>query len=612
MAEDTMFQDAVDALRQGDRARAKELLTLLLKTEQNNATYWIWLSAAVDNTKERIYCLQAALKLDPENVTAKRGLILLGALPPDETIQPFPLNRPRAWEEKLLLAHEQPKPRGIKAITSNPVARLAAIGIAALVLIGLVILGFTLPRNNRANRAATFTPGPSPTFTFTVTVVGGVAAAASPTSSGPPPLWTLLDATYTPTPPYVNTPRSPASSDYYRAAEAALKQGNFEEYVRAMQEVARLEPESADIYYQIGEAYRMAGNARDALTAYNDALKVDDKFAAAYLGLARASLLRDANADVMDLYDLALQADPNYGEVYLDRGNNHLYHNEPEAALADFGSAEQRLPDSPLVYFGYARAYLMLGDTMTALEYAEKVQMMDITLLPNYLLRARLYIDQERYADAAEALDTYVIYDPENGEIYALLGESAYRTGDCEKAIPLLTKGITLDPRQQQIYFFRAVCLLEAGDYEEAQADFERGIPFTGETFEVKIGLTHAYYGQEKFGTAYQQAEGAMVLAKTDEEKGLAFYWRALSHEGRGAIKDAAADWQALLNLPKAATTDEMRATAEEHLKKIALMTPSPTLKPTSTPTRTKTPPPPTSTKKAPTPTPTRTRTPTP
>ena len=101
---DTMFEDAVNALRENDPARAKDILTRLLKADQTNATYWVWMSAAVDTPKERIYCLETALKLDPENATAKRGLILHGALPPDENVQPFPLNRPRAWEEKLLLA----------------------------------------------------------------------------------------------------------------------------------------------------------------------------------------------------------------------------------------------------------------------------------------------------------------------------------------------------------------------------------------------------------------------------------------------------------------------------------------------------------------------------
>src|SRR3990170_2328871 len=107
--DDAMFRDAVDALRRGDKPRAKELLTLLLKPDQNNPTYWIWLSAAVEHHKERIYCLQTALKLDPENGTAKRGLVLLGALAPDQSVQPFQMNRPRAWEEKLLLSNEKPK-----------------------------------------------------------------------------------------------------------------------------------------------------------------------------------------------------------------------------------------------------------------------------------------------------------------------------------------------------------------------------------------------------------------------------------------------------------------------------------------------------------------------
>lgn len=609
MAEDTMFQDAVEALKQGNKARAKELLTRLLKTEQTNATYWVWMSAAVDNPKERIYCLQTALNLDPSNVTAKRGLILLGALPPDETIQPFPLNRPRAWEEKLLLAHEQPRPKGLRAITSNPVARLAVIGVVGLALCGLVVFGFMLPRNIRLRLAPTITAGPSPTFSPTPTIVGAVAVF-TPTFIGPTPLWAFLDATYTPTPFYVSTPRQPQSADQFRVASDAFNKGDMDEFIRNMEEVARLEPDSADVYYLIGDAYRSVGKGREAVVAYNEALKIDPEFGPAYLGLARARLLQDPNADVTAFFDLAIKNDPNFGEVYLERGNYYLYKKDPEAALADFGSAEQRMPTSPMVFYGYAQAYEMLGDSATALKNAEKVYAMDITLLPNYILRGRLYIKQERYADAIEALNTFIIYETKNGEAFALLGEAYYKTGDYETALPLLSKGLTLDPTQRQVYLYRAFCLLETGDPKEAQADFERAIPFFKETFEIKIGLTRSYYAQKKYGNAYQQAEGAMALVKNDEQEALALYWRATSNEGRGAFKDAAKDWQALLNLPKSAMTEEMRTTANEHLRKIALMTPSLTAKP-STPTKTKTPVP-TSGKKTPTPTRTPTKTPTP
>ncbi len=121
-------------------------------------TYWVWLSASVDNTKERIYCLQTALKLDPENGTAKRGLILLGALAPDESVQPFPMNRPRAWEEKLLLAHEKPKERGFRAVMKSPVVRLMGVAVIGAGLIAVVLFGFVLPsRTSRSSHANKYT-----------------------------------------------------------------------------------------------------------------------------------------------------------------------------------------------------------------------------------------------------------------------------------------------------------------------------------------------------------------------------------------------------------------------------------------------------------------------
>ncbi len=605
MAEDTMFQDAVEALKQGNKARAKELLTLLLKTEQTSATYWLWMSAAVDNPKERIYCLQTAFKLDPENVTAKRGLILLGALPPDETIQPFLLNRPRAWEEKLLLAHEQPRPKGIQALTSNPLARLAAIVGGVVLLIGLVYLGFNLPHSIRARLVPPNTAGPSPTFSPTPTSIGAVAVS-TPTFSGPKPLWAQLVETYTPTPIYAATPRQPQSADQYRAANDAFNKGNFDEFIRNMQEVARLEPNSPDVPYLIGDAYLQQGRVREAVVAFNAALKIDPKFGPAYLGLARARLMQDPGVDESALFNMAIQYDPNFGEIYLERGNYYLYIKDAKSAQADFSSAEKLMPTSPLVYYGLAQAYDLLGETETALKNAEKAFEMDITLLPNYFLRGRLYIELERYADAIKALNTYVTYETKSGAAYALLGEAYYKTGDYKTALPLLNKGLTLDATQQQVYLYRAFCLLETGDPKEAQADFERAIPFLTETFEIKIGLTRSYYAQEKYGNAYQEAEGAMSLAKTDEQHALALYWRALSNEGRIAFKEAVKDWQALLKLPASAMTAEMRSTAEDHLRKIALMTPSPTPKP-STPTKTKTPVPTGGTK---TPTPTRTPTP--
>src|SRR5512143_1490917 len=145
--ENTILREAVEALRLGDRMRARDLLTRMLKADQNNATYWVWLSAAVDTQKERLYCLQSALRIDPNNAAAKRGLTMLGALPPDDSVQPFPVNRPRSWEDKLVIPKEtREKKRG----WANPVIRIfIVLGIAAAAVAVFVGGYMLLPKTAR-------------------------------------------------------------------------------------------------------------------------------------------------------------------------------------------------------------------------------------------------------------------------------------------------------------------------------------------------------------------------------------------------------------------------------------------------------------------------------
>ncbi len=66
MPEDVMLQEAVEAIRQGQRGRARDLLTRLLRADSSNAQYWLWMSSVVETPKEQIYCLQSILKVDSQ------------------------------------------------------------------------------------------------------------------------------------------------------------------------------------------------------------------------------------------------------------------------------------------------------------------------------------------------------------------------------------------------------------------------------------------------------------------------------------------------------------------------------------------------------------------
>ncbi|MEN9564112.1 MAG: hypothetical protein RIR73_2356 [Chloroflexota bacterium] len=579
---DTIFQDAVKSLRNGDKPRAKELLTLLLKTNQNNATYWIWLSASVEAPKERIYCLQTALKLDPENSTAKRGLILLGALPPDDTIQPFPMNRPRAWEEKLLLAHEKPKERGLRAVLKSPLVRLGSLAVIGIGIFALIFFGLILPRLGTIQLAPTSTAGPSPTFTATPTIFG---ATAVPTQVfvGPTPLSAFLDATYTPTALYVNTPRSVSSVDQFRIAMDAYEKGEWDVFIDNMLLLEPLEPESPDIPYYIGEAYRFKGDTGSARSYYNKAIDIDPDFAPAYLGLARMELESNPTSRrVQGYFEDAIERDPNFGEVYLERARWLINREDFEEAFADLELAEQILPGSPEVYIAYANAYRGEGDSDKALEYAQKAYAADILNLPTYKLLGDLYLEREDYVNAAEALRLYTTYQ-NDATGFGKLGQAYYYLGEYENAVAAINSGEEINRNGIQKYVvYRGLSHVELGNFNDAEGDMNTAVEEESQSFEARLGYTRALYGVEKFGSAFLQAESMRALAETDEEKALELFWRGRIQEQRNDIRDAIKSWNDLLKLDEDVMTPEMRAEAEERLK--VLVPPTDTPEPSNTP----------------------------
>lgn len=613
---ETVFQDAQDALRRGDKTRAKELFTLLLKNDQNNPSYWIWLSASVESQKERIYCLQAALKLDPENLTAKRGLILLGALAPDDTIQPFPMNRPRVWEERLLLAHERPKEKGLKVTLKSPIVRLGGLAVIGIGLCLAIYFGVILPRRGVVETVPTDTPGPSPTYSPTPTLFG---ATAIPTKvfSGPTPLEAfLVDGTYTPTPLYVVTERSSGSSEQYRIAFDAYEKGDWDVFIENMLILQRMEPDSADIPYYIGEGYRFKGETGRAASYYNDSIDLNSEFAPPYLGLARVRLMDNPDFKAASLFEQAIELDPNFGEAYLERARWLIGRGDIQDAFEDLELVSQLLPGSPEVYLAYAEAYLAEGDKDKALEYAQKAYSADILNIRTYKLLGDLYLDREDYAQAAEALRVYTTYNSSDATGFGKLGQVYYFLGEYENAVASITNGTAINARGMKKYLlYRGLSLVELGRGEEAVDDLNTAVDDEPESFDARLGYARALYADKKFGSAFLQIEALRSLAETDEQKALELYWRAKIQEQRNEIKNAIKAWQDLLKLDEDAMTPEMREEAEQQLTR--LLPPTNTPKPSATPRRgASTPTPtPTSTQKtgaAPTVSRTPSRTPTP
>ncbi|MBN1220808.1 MAG: PD40 domain-containing protein [Anaerolineae bacterium] len=80
------LQQAIIALKSGQRDRARQLLLQLLKEEPHHDAAWVWLSRAVNTPEWQRACLDRALSINPDNPEAHEALLDLIAAEADSEL----------------------------------------------------------------------------------------------------------------------------------------------------------------------------------------------------------------------------------------------------------------------------------------------------------------------------------------------------------------------------------------------------------------------------------------------------------------------------------------------------------------------------------------------
>lgn len=588
-----MYDEALSAVRAGERARARDLFTRLLKLRQDNPEYWIWMSAVVETAKERAFCLKEALRIDPDNAAAHRGLMLLGLVPPDPArALPAKLQR-RDWQS-LMAFPESPEMAAAKAARTPA----AFIALAAVVVVGLVafaIFGMQNQWRRRNVRPIIIIP----------TMTQAIGEATTPPTTTviakgtPLPLEALLKETFTPTPLYFNTPHS--VSEAYRIGLRAFQRGEWDEAISYFEQVSALEPEADDIRYYLGESYRQQGDLDQALKIFNEAIEQDGDFAPLYVGRARVELARKPSNFEWAVQDLqeAVRLDPAYGEAYLTLAEAYVQAGQTADALDALDQAEQILPDSPLVSLYRAEAFLAGGDPKNALASARKANRLDPTLLLAYRMIAEAMQAQGDMTESLEPLTTYLHYAHDDAEAYFMMAGAQLAAGDKKGARVSLDNGLRLDKQNAQAYLKRARLWLELDEPEKALEDYRAVLRLDGDSFEASMGVAKALMGLDYPGDAYQQIEESKRLAIEERQQAEWRYWRAQSLEALGEKVIALRDYETLLAFPKGVADESWIADAKRRINALVTKTPTtrpktntpaPTLTHTRQPTRTFTP----------------------
>lgn len=591
MTEEKTLRRVKKALEKGDRYKAREVLSQVLKTNKYRPEYWLWMSAVAETERERVYCLKKVWDLDPGNPAAKRGLIMLGEFEPDD-VSPVPPQK-RNWTDELEdLTKREKKEKGKQVFSPQRWLTFAAAGG---IVILLVLTAIFFPRTSSIfSPKLTITPY---TWTPTSGLLPEGEGVLTSTPSDRSPIGRSLKATFTPTPFYVNTPHPGYGS--YQEGIKAYERGDFRSMLTYLK-LAEDQLDTPDILYLVGEAHRNLGQLGEAEEYYQRALKKDPSFSPPYLGQALVDLIVNPDADVMEELDKAIAFDKTFGEAYILRAKQRLKKRDFQGALEDAKKAVEYLPNSHLAHLYRARAYLALGSPQKAYIDGDIALEADINYVPTYLTMGRIYLALGDTGAALSMLGKYDAYaDQKPTRFYHSIGEAYYKSGEnVEKALKFLDIGLERDPSNLKSYLYRGLIYLEQRDIEKAIQDLSRVLKEKPDHYLAAFSLGKAYYQSGNYQDALSQFNAAEEDAASDDERAPLYYWRAITFEKLGSPSSARADWQRIVELPSGMVSDDWLNQASVRL------TPSPTPSPTLTLTPS---PPPTLT---PTPTPTITPTP--
>jgi len=591
-ASDLMLQEAISATRQGNRERARDLLTRLLRTAPENPEYWLWMSAVVETEREQIYCLRSLLKLDPRNQAARRGLIILGAIEPAReavagdhpsarqaglTVGPGASRMFRAIRQRAR-SWEPVRPGRKRSIPGW--AALLAIACVAGVFLVAVGPGMVTSMRSQFGASATQTPlrivfrPPTSTPTLAPTPV---RPQSTPIRLASTPLAVLLGVTQTATPIYAATPHP--DFEAYALAMNALRQGNWEQVIALMGQVAAGDPQAADPHYFIGEAHRIVARHEEAIAEYNAALRLNPSFAPAYLGRGLADLALRRPQDAAHDFDEAIRLDPNYVDAYLARAALAAGAGNYEAALADLGVAREVAPDSPLAKIRLSLVLSGLGRYAEALSASQAANSNDPTILEGYLALGTAHNGLGQFESAQRDLDLYLVYAPDDPEGWTQRGSSRNGLLSYEGAVQDFSQALQIEPARVAALHGRGEAHLALQDYEAALtdfttaldlqpniqghlgrgqanlglgkarpaiADFQAALQFEPDSIGAWLGLGRAQLLAEQYEQAVETLSQALLLPGSEAEISAIHAVRAQAYESLREFTLALQDWRSV------------------------------------------------------------------
>jgi tetratricopeptide (TPR) repeat protein len=305
---------------------------------------------------------------------------------------------------------------------------------------------------------------------------------------------------------------------YVSLGNALIETGDTAASAEAFRKALELDPKDAVATGNLGNALGALNDPSrrdEAIALCRKAVALSPAYAIGHVGLGTALLKNGQKEEAIVAYRKAVELDPSLAVAYFNMGTVLLDLQRTDEALIAYHKAVALRPDYGEAYFGIALVHRARNETQEAEAALRTVVGFDPDYRSAYRLLGRILGDQNRFAEAIDAMEEGIRLAPMDPRpaadlawLLAACPDSELRDG--ARAVELAKRAVELQPLQARYSRVLAASYHRAGKWQEALDALQRA---------ADLGAEDSGFEWFVAAMAHQQLDDA-VAAKAAYDQG--------------------------------------------------------------------------------------------
>lgn len=217
------------------------------------------------------------------------------------------------------------------------------------------------------------------------------------------------------------------------------------------------------------------------------------------------------------VYSDLLKKEPNNGTYWFYYGENFLKWDNEDSARICYEKGMQVEPNNPLNLVGHGKLSLNAGKTDDAKKDFDKALTMakaNISLAQSEIAEAYIFSKYKDPNYAVRLLQNAIGVDPNNAELYILMGDAYSEMNSGTTAAENYNKALDLDKNAVRAIVHKGVLYKRSTNFDGAAEEFRNAIKLNPDFAPAYRELGEVYFRQRKLEDAKTQYQKYLVLSK--------------------------------------------------------------------------------------------------